>query len=79
MTHTSYSGLAGRVVLITGGASGTGNGLLQFVAAPSSGAARTGSVTIAGQRYEGILTLNELTRASRFAGRDATPSRAIPR
>lgn len=39
-------------ITITGGASGTGNGLLQFVAAPSSGAARTGSVTIAGQRYE---------------------------
>src|SRR4029079_17318635 len=33
-------------ITITGGASGSGNGLLQFVAAPSSGAARTGSVTI---------------------------------
>ena len=45
-------------ITITGGASGTGNGLLQFVAAPSSGAARTGSVTIAGQRYE----VSELAR-----------------
>jgi hypothetical protein len=34
---------------------------------------------IAGQRYEGILTLDELTRASGFAGREAMPSRAIPR
>ena len=45
-------------ITITGGASGAGNGLLQFVAAPGSGAARTGSVTIAGQRYE----VNELAR-----------------
>jgi hypothetical protein len=41
-------------ITITAGASGTGNGLLQFMAAPNSGPARTGSVTIAGQRYEVI-------------------------
>jgi hypothetical protein len=39
-------------ITMTSGTSGTGNGLVQFVAAPSNGAARTGSVTIAGQRYE---------------------------
>ena len=30
----------------------TGNGLVQFVAAPNNGPARTGSLTIAGRRYE---------------------------
>jgi hypothetical protein len=39
-------------ITMTAGSSGTGNGLVQFVAAPSSGPARTGSITIAGQRYE---------------------------
>ena len=34
---------------------------------------------IAGQGYEGILTLDELARAARFAGRDETRSREIPR
>jgi hypothetical protein len=34
---------------------------------------------IAGQRYEGVLSLDELTGASGFAGRDATRSREIPR
>jgi hypothetical protein len=37
---------------VTAGGSGTGNGLVQFIAAPNNGAARTGSLTIAGQRYE---------------------------
>ena len=39
-------------ITLTTGASGTGSGLLQFVAAPNNGPARTGSLTIAGQRYE---------------------------
>jgi hypothetical protein len=39
-------------ITLTSGASGTGNGLVQFVAGPSNGAPRTGSLTIAGQRYE---------------------------
>jgi hypothetical protein len=38
-------------IRITTGASGTGNGLVQFTAAPNSGPARTGSLTIAGQQY----------------------------
>jgi hypothetical protein len=39
-------------ITLTAGASGTGNGLVQFTAAPNAGPARTGSLTIAGQRYE---------------------------
>jgi hypothetical protein len=39
-------------IVLTAGGSGTGGGLVQFVAAPNSGAARTGSLKIAGQRYE---------------------------
>jgi hypothetical protein len=39
-------------ISMTAGSSGTGDGLVQFVAAPNNGPARTGSVTIAGQRYE---------------------------
>ncbi len=38
-------------IRMTAGTAGTGNGLVQFVAAPNPGAARTGVVTIAGQRY----------------------------
>ena len=34
---------------------------------------------IAGQRHEGVLTLDELARASGFASRDATRSREILR
>jgi hypothetical protein len=41
-------------IVLTAGGSGTGGGLVQFVAAPNSGPARTGSLTIAGQRYEVI-------------------------
>jgi hypothetical protein len=39
-------------IVLTAGGSGTGGGLVQFVAAPNSGPPRTGSLTIAGQRYE---------------------------
>jgi hypothetical protein len=39
-------------ITLTAGASGTGNGLVQFTAAPNTGPARTGSLTIAGQRYD---------------------------
>ncbi len=39
-------------ITMTAGESGTGSGLVQFVAAPNSGPSRTGSLTIAGQRYE---------------------------
>jgi hypothetical protein len=39
-------------ITLTSGASGMGNGLVQFVAAPNNGPARTGSLTIAGRRYE---------------------------
>jgi hypothetical protein len=39
-------------ITLTAGGSGTGSGLVQFIAAPNSGPARTGSLTIAGQRYE---------------------------
>jgi hypothetical protein len=39
-------------ITITAGASGTGNGLVQFVAAPNTGPARTGTLTIAGRRYQ---------------------------
>ena len=39
-------------ITLTAGASGTGNGLVQFVAAPNNGPARTGSLTIAGRRYD---------------------------
>lgn len=39
-------------ITVTAGASGSGNGLFQFVAAPNTGPARTGSVTIAGERYQ---------------------------
>jgi hypothetical protein len=37
---------------LTAGASGTGNGLVQFTVTPNTGPPRTGSLTIAGQRYE---------------------------
>ena len=37
---------------MTAGTSGTGNGLVQFVVRPHAGAGRSGSITIAGQRYE---------------------------
>jgi hypothetical protein len=39
-------------ITVTSGASGLGNGLVQFVAAPNNGPARTGTLTIAGQRYQ---------------------------
>ena len=39
-------------ITLTSGASGAGNGLVQFVAAPNNGPARTGTLTIAGRRYE---------------------------
>ena len=39
-------------IVLTAGGSGTGGGLIQFIAAPNAGAARTGSLTIAGQRYD---------------------------
>lgn len=38
-------------IQITGGSSGTGNGLLQFVVGPNGGPSRTGTVTIGGQQY----------------------------
>jgi hypothetical protein len=38
-------------ITVTSGASGSGNGLVQFVAAPNNGPARTGTLTIAGRRY----------------------------
>ena len=41
-------------ITLTAGPSGTGNGLVQFVAAPNNGPARTGSLTIAGRRYDVI-------------------------
>jgi hypothetical protein len=41
---------------VTTGASGVGSGLVQFVAAPNTGAARTGTLTIGGERYEIVQT-----------------------
>ena len=41
-------------ITLTAGASGAGNGLVQFVAAPNSGPARTGTLTIAGRPYQVI-------------------------
>ena len=41
---------------VTAGASGAGGGLVQFVAAPNTGAARTGTLTIGGERYEIVQT-----------------------
>ena len=41
-------------ITVTSGASGAGGGLVQFVVAPNPGAARTGTLTIAGQRYDVI-------------------------
>jgi hypothetical protein len=38
-------------ITITGGSPGTGGGLVQIAVAPLVGPARTGSITIAGQRY----------------------------
>lgn len=38
-------------IQITGGSSGTGNGLLQFLVGPNGGPPRTGTVTIGGQQY----------------------------
>jgi hypothetical protein len=37
---------------VTSSASGTGSGLVQFVAAPNTGPARTGTLTIGAERYE---------------------------
>jgi hypothetical protein len=39
-------------ISLLSGASGSGNGLVQFTVAPNGGPPRTGSLTIAGQRYE---------------------------
>ena len=39
-------------ITLTSGASGAGNGLVQFVVAANNGRARTGTLTIAGRRYE---------------------------
>jgi hypothetical protein len=39
-------------ITLTAGASGAGNGLVQFVAAANDGPARTGTLTIAGRRYQ---------------------------
>jgi len=39
-------------IRITAGSSGSGTSLVQFTAAPNPGAARTGTLTIAGQRYD---------------------------
>jgi hypothetical protein len=39
-------------ITVTSGASGTGNGLVQFVVAGNDGPARTGSLTIGGRRYQ---------------------------
>jgi hypothetical protein len=39
-------------ITLTSGASGVGNGLVQFVAAPNNGPARTGTLTIGGKRYQ---------------------------
>jgi Viral BACON domain/Putative binding domain, N-terminal len=38
-------------IQLTAGSSGTGNGLVQFLVGPNPGAARMGSLTIAGQQY----------------------------
>ncbi len=38
-------------ITITAGASGMGNGLLQFIVSPNPGAARTGTLTVGGQTY----------------------------
>jgi len=38
-------------IQLIAGASGAGNGLVQFVAAPNPGGARSGTLTIAGQSY----------------------------
>jgi hypothetical protein len=45
-------------ITITTGTSGVGNGLVQFVAAPNPGVARTGTLTIAGIAY----TVSEAAR-----------------
>jgi hypothetical protein len=39
-------------ITVTAGASGTGGALVQFVVPPNTGAARTGTITIGGERYE---------------------------
>jgi hypothetical protein len=39
-------------IRMTAGTSGAGSGLVQFTVTPNGGAARMGSLTIAGQRYE---------------------------
>lgn len=39
-------------ITVTSGASGTGNGLVQFAAAANTGPARTGTLTIGGERYD---------------------------
>lgn len=39
-------------IRMAAGTSGSGNGLVQFTVSPNGGAARMGSLTIAGQRYE---------------------------
>jgi hypothetical protein len=39
-------------ITVTSGASGAGNGLVQFVVAGNDGPARTGSLTIGGRRYQ---------------------------
>ena len=43
-------------IQITAGSTGIGGGLVQFVASPNPGAARTATLTIGGERYEVIQT-----------------------
>ena len=59
MTHTSYAGLAGRVVLITGGASGIGAAFVRAFAAPKARVAFLDIDAVAGEAL-----VREVTDAS---------------
>jgi hypothetical protein len=60
-------------ITVTGGAAGTGNGTVSFRAAANTGAARSGTITIAGQTFtvsEALLCTYTINPTSRTLGLD---------
>ena len=71
-------------ITVTGGAAGTGNGTVSFRAAANNGAARCGTITIAGQTFtvsEALLctyTINPTTKAFGLNGGTGTVQVTAP-
>ena len=60
-------------ITVTAGASGSGNGTVAFSVAPNPGAARTGTISIAGHTF----TVNQAAAAARL--RPLAPMRSVRR